>query len=336
MILPKTSQPSTNYIGKLKITSCDTAYLAWTPFIESSRLPEIEIADYVTLLFYNVKSPTHPHFDASSDTIAIFNCCNHVLLVIQHFTDITESIQTMTLKHATHSNDSSRLGLLDLPTEIRLRIYGYLFFDTSENISSQVDPEWHCNTCRNRIPKHLPLPRLEILRTCSIIHQEAASYLYTYAVFGFQDGYICCGCHKPTCIHIPVRTSGVVKSAPILAQIGKTNLSCIRHVFLRLKGKTFERYCGWGWGSSKSLRRGALQFLQNLASGSRLQTLGVSITAYEGFEGFLTTPGVMESIKDILKFSFSITRLDEKTKKKLSEKFPDIFAKSSIAVSSAP
>lgn len=83
---------------------------------------------------------------------------------------------------STADNESTRLGFLDLPSEIRLQIYRLIF-------TNPVYPLAAGYTLRDKQPVHMFVTRLsaQLFRTCKTIYNEAHPVLYGINSFLLQE-----------------------------------------------------------------------------------------------------------------------------------------------------
>ncbi|KAK4950399.1 hypothetical protein LTR10_011380 [Elasticomyces elasticus] len=90
---------------------------------------------------------------------------------------VTEAVHDVGGARPPHK--TTRCYLLEIPPELRLRIYGYVFEDNYE-------PDfviWPCGKMRRDLNKGPPAHFSALLKTCSLVAQETAPVLYHDRIF---------------------------------------------------------------------------------------------------------------------------------------------------------
>lgn len=146
-------------------------------------------------------------------------------------------MSTSQLDASITCSSAAEMHFLELPIEIRQRIYSHLFHDQRITVLPAV-PDLYNLTWRMQ---HLHL-NLQILRTCRQVWLEAKEFLYTESIFD---------CSQPDGPQILHR------------EVGASNFSLVRQMVLdwdQLQGLvrtwlvTSKRYCMEGSGASRHLR----------------------------------------------------------------------------------
>ena len=125
-----------------------------------------------------------------------------------------------------------KLSFLDLPPEIRNKLYEELF--VSKNGLTIKPDRTRCRRLQNNKARTLNLQSLNILRTCKKIHEEGASVLYSSHTFHFDDRKCGTWRHHDTAETFPLCDLTVFQD--FLLVIGARNKKNIRKLHLELYG----------------------------------------------------------------------------------------------------
>lgn len=167
-----------------------------------------------------------------SGTLVIMGKSNHAALL-----SWSVRLTCISERSKPHRTKATRLAFLQLPTEIRIMIYQYMF--TSDLVVAA--------NCVAPLEKSVEVRRFRgvaLFRTCSQVHQEATSVLYGQNYFSFDDQAfsqtrpdvrrLLGGTFIPDC--------QLTDMVAFLRKIGKTNRRNIRHVMLYFYTDLFSTF----------------------------------------------------------------------------------------------